>query len=150
MTPLKVILAGLGVRGRHWAEVLTRSPRTDILAYVDPNPAAIERAAAQYGEFRQGYDKDAADTRTVFYGLRYILENYVLRRWTAQVRLELAVAFCFSLTAAHAADAIPVVQTAKSGPWSTAATWVGSKVPGWLRPVPLPKDSPFKMWKVVR
>lgn len=49
MTPLKVILAGLGVRGRHWAEVLTRSPRTDILAYVDPNPAAIERAAAQYG-----------------------------------------------------------------------------------------------------
>ena len=27
---------------------------------------------------------------------------------------------------------------------------VKGKVPGWLRPVPLPKDSPFKMWKVVR
>ena len=49
MTPLKMVLAGLGVRGRHWAEVLTRSPRAEIVAYVDPNPAAVERAAAQYG-----------------------------------------------------------------------------------------------------
>jgi hypothetical protein len=23
------------------------------------------------------------------------------------------------------------------------------KVPGWLQPVMLPKDSPYKMWKVV-
>ena len=50
MKPLGIVLAGLGVRGRHWAEVLTRSPRTEILAYVDPNPAAVERAAALYGE----------------------------------------------------------------------------------------------------
>lgn len=40
----------------------------------------------QYGEFRQGYDKDTKDTRLVFYGLRYILEHYVARRWTLQVR----------------------------------------------------------------
>jgi predicted dehydrogenase len=46
---LRVLLAGLGVRGRHWAEVLTRNPRTEIAAYADPNPAAIERTAAQYG-----------------------------------------------------------------------------------------------------
>jgi predicted dehydrogenase len=46
---LRVLLAGLGVRGRHWAEVLTRNPRTEITAYADPNPAAVERAAAQYG-----------------------------------------------------------------------------------------------------
>jgi predicted dehydrogenase len=50
MTPLKVILAGLGVRGRYWAEVLTRSPRCEIIAYADPNPAACERMAAKYGE----------------------------------------------------------------------------------------------------
>ncbi|EFN59608.1 hypothetical protein CHLNCDRAFT_133026 [Chlorella variabilis] len=37
-----------------------------------------------YGEFRQGYDKDTRDTRAVFYGLRYILENFVARRWTLQ------------------------------------------------------------------
>ncbi len=50
MTPLRVVLAGLGVRGRHWAEVLTRSPRCEIAAYADPNPAARERMVAQYGE----------------------------------------------------------------------------------------------------
>ncbi len=49
MTTLRVLLGGLGVRGRHWAEVLQRSPRTEIAAYADPNPAAIERMAAQYG-----------------------------------------------------------------------------------------------------
>ena len=50
MTPLRVILAGLGVRGRYWAEVLTRSPRCEIIAYADPNPAACERMAAKYGD----------------------------------------------------------------------------------------------------
>jgi len=50
MTPLRILLGGLGVRGRHWAEVLHRSPRTEIAAYADPNPAAIERMAAQYGD----------------------------------------------------------------------------------------------------
>ncbi len=49
MTPLRVVLAGLGVRGRYWAEVLSRSPRCEIIAYADPNPAACERMAAQYG-----------------------------------------------------------------------------------------------------
>ena len=50
MTPVKIILAGLGVRGIHWAEVMSRSERCDIAAYVDPNPAALERAAQKYGE----------------------------------------------------------------------------------------------------
>jgi predicted dehydrogenase len=49
MTTFGIILAGLGVRGRHWAEVITRSPRAHIAAYVDPNPAAREAAAARYG-----------------------------------------------------------------------------------------------------
>jgi predicted dehydrogenase len=49
VTPLKIILAGLGVRGRYWAEVITRSPRAEIVAYADPNPVAIERMAGQYG-----------------------------------------------------------------------------------------------------
>lgn len=50
MTTLRVILAGLGVRGRYWAEVLTRSPRCDIIGYADPNPSACERMMAQYGK----------------------------------------------------------------------------------------------------
>ncbi|MDL1899745.1 Gfo/Idh/MocA family oxidoreductase [Anaerolineae bacterium CFX9] len=47
---LRVLLAGLGVRGMHWAEVLHRSPRCEIAAYVDPNPAAVEHAADKYGD----------------------------------------------------------------------------------------------------
>jgi hypothetical protein len=46
------------------------------------------------------------------------------------LRIAMAVAFFCSLSAVHAADAVSVVQTAKSGPWSAAATWVGGKVPG--------------------
>lgn len=37
----------------------------------------------QYGEFRCGYNGDKEDTRIVVYGLRYLLENYVMRPWTA-------------------------------------------------------------------
>lgn len=38
----------------------------------------------QYGEFRSGYGHDTSDTRIVFYGLRYILETYLLRQWTRE------------------------------------------------------------------
>lgn len=38
----------------------------------------------QYGEFRNGYDKDKEDTRLVVYGIRYLVENYLLRRWSVQ------------------------------------------------------------------
>lgn len=47
---LKVLLAGLGVRGRHWARVITRDPRADLLAYVDPDGRARQRACAEFGE----------------------------------------------------------------------------------------------------
>lgn len=49
MTALRVVLGGLGVRGRYWAEVITRSSRCEIIAYADPNPAACERMAEKYG-----------------------------------------------------------------------------------------------------
>lgn len=49
MSELRIVLAGLGVRGRYWAEVIQRSPRCAIAAYADPDPAACERAAAQFG-----------------------------------------------------------------------------------------------------
>jgi predicted dehydrogenase len=47
---LRLILAGLGVRGRHWAKVISRSPRAELAAYVDPNPAAFDAVTAEYGE----------------------------------------------------------------------------------------------------
>ena len=47
---MKVVLAGLGVRGRYWADVITRSERCEIAAYADPNPAALERAITKFGD----------------------------------------------------------------------------------------------------
>lgn len=47
---LKVLLAGLGVRGDHWAQVIQRSEHSELVAYADPNPDALARACATYGE----------------------------------------------------------------------------------------------------
>jgi hypothetical protein len=44
----------------------------------------MHSASMQYGEFRGGFDKDKEDTRLVFYGVRYLVENYVSRRWTME------------------------------------------------------------------
>lgn len=49
MKLMKIALAGLGVRGKYWAEVITRSNRCEIVAYIDPNPAACIRMIEQYG-----------------------------------------------------------------------------------------------------
>ena len=46
---LRVLLAGLGVRGRHWAQVIGGSPRAELVALVDPDPAALERAQGEFG-----------------------------------------------------------------------------------------------------
>jgi len=37
----------------------------------------------QYGEYRCGFNGDSEDTRLVAFGIRYIMENYVMRPWTA-------------------------------------------------------------------
>ncbi len=47
---LKLLLAGLGVRGRHWAQVILQAPRCQLTAYVDPDPAALLRAKADFGD----------------------------------------------------------------------------------------------------
>ena len=47
---LKILLGGLGVRGRHWAEVIKRSKRADLVGLADPSPAALARAVAEFGE----------------------------------------------------------------------------------------------------
>ncbi|KAJ3024357.1 hypothetical protein HKX48_000033 [Thoreauomyces humboldtii] len=37
-----------------------------------------------YGEFRTSFQKDPNDSRMVFYGIRYLIENYVAVPWTEQ------------------------------------------------------------------
>ena len=51
MIPLRVVLAGLGVRGTYWADVLSRSARCEVAAFADPNPEALEKAKARFGEY---------------------------------------------------------------------------------------------------
>jgi predicted dehydrogenase len=38
--PLRLLLAGLGARGRYWRTVIEREPRAAAAAFVDPSPAA--------------------------------------------------------------------------------------------------------------
>ncbi|MEM7444683.1 MAG: Gfo/Idh/MocA family oxidoreductase [Pseudomonadota bacterium] len=40
MSPLRVILVGLGARARTWAKVIDADPEVDIVAVCDPDPAA--------------------------------------------------------------------------------------------------------------
>jgi predicted dehydrogenase len=46
---LRIILAGLGARGKSWAEVIHRSADCELIAYVDPNPVMLEQAQQQFG-----------------------------------------------------------------------------------------------------
>ncbi len=41
MNQLKVVLVGLGTRGRHWARVIAENPRSQLLAGVDPSAEAV-------------------------------------------------------------------------------------------------------------
>jgi predicted dehydrogenase len=47
---VNIILAGLGVRGSYWGTVINENPRCRIVAYVDPNPAALARAIEAFGD----------------------------------------------------------------------------------------------------
>ena len=50
MTALRLVLVGLGARGNYWAQVIHDSPDCELVAYVDPDPAALDRAREQFGE----------------------------------------------------------------------------------------------------
>ncbi len=42
------------------------------------------KKAVGYGEFRKPYGGDKTDNRFVFYGIRYLVENFLCRRWTKE------------------------------------------------------------------
>lgn len=42
------------------------------------------RLMVAYGEFRAPFQKDATDTRFVFFGMRYIVETFLHQQWTEQ------------------------------------------------------------------
>jgi hypothetical protein len=53
-------------------------------AHGGPRPTRRCPPGAQYGEFRCGYAKDDTDTRLVFYGIRYVVENYISKPWSME------------------------------------------------------------------
>ena len=55
MAVARILLAGLGVRGMHWAKVIQQSGRAEIAAFADPNPLARQNACDAFGE-RQAFE----------------------------------------------------------------------------------------------
>jgi len=75
--PLMYPNASKMVAVRPRAPFTRHSLRFNCASYVSPR---------QYGEFRKGFrlasGHDEADKRIVTYGIRYVVENYLERRWT--------------------------------------------------------------------
>ncbi|KAI9142446.1 nicotinate phosphoribosyltransferase family-domain-containing protein [Paraphysoderma sedebokerense] len=57
---------------------------TDSYKVSHPQQYPDAEKMVAYGEFRTSYDKDPNETRIVFYGIRYIIENYIAKPWTMQ------------------------------------------------------------------
>lgn len=47
MSPIRLIVVGLGARAQYWLRVIAMSPDAEVVGLVDPQPAARERAQAQ-------------------------------------------------------------------------------------------------------
>lgn len=63
MTPLRLIIVGLGARARTWLEVAGANPDVEIVALCDPDPAARKTAAEQFPGLPIGADiKDIIGT----------------------------------------------------------------------------------------
>lgn len=57
-----------------------------------------------YGEFRTSYDSDEEDSRILFYGIRYIIETHIGKRWTKE---EVEEAEKFFLVHMHGREPYP-------------------------------------------
>lgn len=56
MTPLRLIIVGLGARARTWITVARANPDIEIVALCDPDPAARARAVEQFPDMPVGTD----------------------------------------------------------------------------------------------
>ncbi|MBF9049841.1 Gfo/Idh/MocA family oxidoreductase [Roseobacter sp. HKCCD9010] len=54
MTPLRLIVVGLGARARTWLQVVGDNPDIEIVAFCDPDPNARSRAADQFPDLPIG------------------------------------------------------------------------------------------------
>ena len=56
MTPLRLIIVGLGARARTWLQVVGANPDIEIVALCDPDPAVCARAADTFPDLPIGAD----------------------------------------------------------------------------------------------
>jgi predicted dehydrogenase len=65
--PIRLVHVGVGVRGRHWLEIVARHPDFESAACVDPSGAALEAArrqpGQQHGNFFTSFEEALARTR---------------------------------------------------------------------------------------
>jgi len=57
---VRMLLVGLGARGRYWAQVMHAEPRVEVVGYVDPQGEALARASRDFGERPQFTDLESA------------------------------------------------------------------------------------------
>lgn len=109
---LKVLLAGLGVRGRHWAQVIHGSERAELAAYADPRPEALARAAAEFGN-RPGFASaeaalDALDGIDAFVLANPPIDREPILRAACARRLPLLVEKPLALDLGEAAELVRI------------------------------------------
>ena len=47
--PIRTLLVGLGARGQIWSRLLHEEPLTEVIGYVDVDPANLDRARERWG-----------------------------------------------------------------------------------------------------
>ena len=47
--PIRTLLVGLGPRGQIWSRLLHEEPLTEVIGYVDVDPANLDRARERWG-----------------------------------------------------------------------------------------------------
>ncbi|ORX90887.1 hypothetical protein K493DRAFT_409623 [Basidiobolus meristosporus CBS 931.73] len=57
---------------------------TDSYKITHPFVYPEAKKMVAYGEFRAGFEDDTEDTRMILFGLRYIIETYVSKKWTLE------------------------------------------------------------------
>jgi nicotinic acid phosphoribosyltransferase len=78
--------------GGGWLSMIPLGVCTDSYkaGHASMYPEANKMVA--YGEFRKGYEGDKKDKRFVFFGMRYLVENFLNHKWT-RAEVESAAAF---------------------------------------------------------
>lgn len=115
---------------------ISRQPKGTIFSFIDLGPRLI--VATHHDAIGGPYhrnDKAIADVMKAFRG-----DEAQAHRIISEYRSD------YLLVCPNMSTATIFMTEARNGFYGRL---MDGKVPGWLQPVELPKDSPFKMWKVV-